>query len=117
MKNLLFILFAIIVLTSCKATLYQVSYGQLNQTQVILSDTNFNVLGSFTGIATEKKYVKNVKGKEGLISQAKANLLKSAKSKGIEMTGSRTLINVSVDLVETRKRATATLTAEIIEFK
>ena len=44
-------------------------------------------------------------------------MLKKAKKEGIELVGSRTLVNVSVDILETKKRITATMSAEIIEFR
>lgn len=106
------------VLTSCRTTsLYRGGYQQQNQTKIVLSSSNFNVLGSFTGTATEKILTKNITNKEGIISQAKAKMLKQAKSAGIELIGSRAIVNVSVDLIETKKRISATMTAEIIEFK
>lgn len=104
--------------TSCKtSSLYSGGYQQQNQTQTVLSSSNFNVLGSFTGTATEKILTGNITNKEGIISQAKAKMLENAKSAGIELIGSRALVNVSVDLIETKKRISATMTAEIIEFK
>ena len=44
-------------------------------------------------------------------------MLEEAKAAGVELIGSRALVNVSVDLIETKKRISATMTAEIIEFK
>ncbi|MBK8245288.1 MAG: hypothetical protein IPK88_17820 [Saprospiraceae bacterium] len=105
-----------ITLVSCKPTLYFGSYGQINQTQVVLSNSNFKVLGSFKGMASEKKMQISIKGNEGLINIAKSNLLASAKSAGIELTGSRTLVNVCVDIIQNKKRVTVTISAEIIEF-
>lgn len=119
MKKLIFTLstvFVISCLTSCKSTLYSGNYGQVNQTQVVLSNANFKVLGTFKGVATEKKIKMTVKNQEGIISKARQNLLENAKAAGVELTGSRTLINVSTDLVENNMKATVTMTAEIIEF-
>ena len=102
----------------CKSpSLYSGGYQQHNQTQTILSGSNFEVLGSFSGTATEKIMTGNITNKEGIVSQAKSNLLKEAKAAGVELVGSRTLVNVSVDIIETKKRITATMSAEIIEFK
>lgn len=103
-------------LSSCKPTFYVGNYGQVNQTQVVLSDAKFKVLGSFTGLATDKKKVVGVKHREGLVAQAKANLLANAKSAGVELTGSRALVNVTVDVIQNENRVTVTVSAEIIEF-
>lgn len=118
MKKIYFT-FAIIViglLTSCKLTSYQGNYGQVNQTQVVLTNTNFKILGSFKGVATAKKVKMSIRDEEGLVSKAKTNLLENAKTAGVTLTGSRTLINVTVDLIQNKKMATATVSAEIIEF-
>lgn len=106
----------LLFLGACKPTTYLGNFGQVNQTQVVLSNANFNVLGSFKGIATEKKMKLSVKNKEGLISQAKADLLANAKAQGVEMTGARTLTHVCVDVIANAKSVTATVSAEIIEF-
>ncbi|HAA00253.1 MAG TPA: hypothetical protein PK637_03605 [Flavobacteriales bacterium] len=113
MKN---ILFFFLVLTSCKATYYSGSYGQLNQTQVVLSTSNFKHLGTFSGISSIKKMKLSIKDREGLISEARKNLLQNAKSAGVELTGSRTLVNVSVDMIQNPKRVVVTVTGDIIEF-
>ena len=118
MKKIIFIMVITVAFTSCKtSSLYSGGYQQQNQTQTVLSGSNFNVLGSFTGTATEKIMTGNITNKEGVISQAKAKMLREAKAAGIELNGSRALINVSIDLIETKKRISATMTAEIIEFK
>ena len=44
------------------------------------------------------------------------NLLANAKASGIELTGSRTLVNITTDLVQNKNRITVTLSADIIEF-
>lgn len=88
----------------------------MNQTQVVLSNSSFKVLGSFTGVATYKKKVVSVKQKEGIIAAAKANLLENAKAAGIELVGSRALVNITVDVIQNPRRVTATVSAEIIEF-
>lgn len=116
MKKIYFAIGIISLLASCKPTLYLGNYGQVNQTQVVLSEANFKVLGSFKGIATEKNMQLSVKDMEGLISKAKSNLLANAKSAGVELTGSRTLINVCVDVIQNRRMVTATVSGEIIEF-
>ncbi|XGA82096.1 hypothetical protein OEG92_11985 [Polaribacter sejongensis] len=45
----------------------------------------------------------NITNKEGIISRAKAKMLEQAKAAGVELIGSRALVNVSVDLIETKK--------------
>jgi hypothetical protein len=103
-------------ISSCKPTLYAGSYGQINQTQVVLSNANFKVLGSFTGSVVVNKSVISVKDKGGLISLAKERLLKNAKDKGVELIGSRTLTNVSTDIIQNSNRIKVVVSAEIIEF-
>ena len=116
MKKIIFIVLIAAAFTSCKtSSLYKGGYQQQNQTQTILSSSNFNVLGSFTGTATEKIMTGDISNKQGIISQAKAQMLKKAKEAGIELIGSRALVNVTVDLIETKIRISATMTAEIIE--
>ena len=105
-----------VALTSCKVTNYQGNYGHINQSQVVLSGANFNVLGSFKGIASAKKAKLSIRDEEGIVARAKANLIENAKKQGVSLTGSRTLINVTVDLIQNPKMVTATVTAEIIEF-
>ena len=102
---------------SCKPSVHTGGYNQLNQTQTVLSSANFEVLGSFKGTATEKISTGNITDREGIISQAKSKMLANAKVAGVELVGSRALINVSVDIIETKKKITATVSAEIIEFK
>lgn len=101
---------------SCKTTSYAGEIGQSIVTEVSLSEANFNVLGSFSGTATAKKTAINIKNKSGVVSQAKLNLIENAKAAGVELTGSRTLINVTTDIVENSNRLTCTMSAEIIEF-
>jgi len=109
-------LISLSLVCSCKITSYQGNYGQINQSQVVLSGANFKVLGSFKGVASAKKAKISIKNEEGIVALAKANLIENAKSQGVSLTGSRTLINVSVDLIQNPKMVTATISAEIIEF-
>ncbi len=106
----------ILLISSCKPALYGGSYGQINQTQVVLSEANFKVLGSFTGSAIAKKSTVSVKDKSGLVASAKADLLENAKNAGIELKGSRTLINVSTDIIQNQNKVKAVISADIIEF-
>lgn len=117
MKKLLFVCTAaLLLISSCKSTSYTGSIGQVTQTQVVLSGSNFKVLGSFSGTASERIEVIGIKNREGLVAQAKANMLANAKSAGVELTGSRALVNVAVDVIQNDKRVTTTVSAEIIEF-
>jgi len=84
---------------------------------VELSQANFQVLGSFSGVATAKKSVMNIKKREGILAEAKKDLLKKAKEAGVSLTGSRTLINITTDIVQNPTRVTCTMSADIIEFK
>lgn len=117
MRIITLLILAAAITFACKPTDYLGGYNQVNQTQIELSSANFNVLGSFSGMETRKKNQINTKGDLGLVSAAKQNLLNNAKAAGVELTGSRTLVNVTVDVVDNAKRATCTITAEIIEFK
>ena len=110
--------FSVIMLAflSCKPTMYVGAIGQVNQTQVVLSKSNFKVLGSYTGVVTSKNSVANIKEMEGLFAQAKANMLANAKLEGILLTGSRALVNVTTDVIQNTNRVTVTISAEIIEF-
>lgn len=115
-KSLLLFFIFVGILSSCKSTSYQGFIGQNITTEVSLSKANFKVLGSFSGTATAKKTAINIKNKSGVISAAKMNLLENAKAQGVELTGSRTLINVTTDLIDNSNRVTCTMSAEIIEF-
>lgn len=110
------VVLTIISFSSCKPSLYAGSYGQVNQTQVVLSNSNFKVLGSFTGFAIAKKSSVSIKDKGGLISLAKENLLQNAKNSGVELKGSRTLTNVSTDIIQNSTKIKVVVSAEIIEF-
>ncbi|MFT5819388.1 MAG: hypothetical protein ACI8ZM_000611 [Crocinitomix sp.] len=117
MKKLLVLSVILIAVVSCKPTRYTGNYGQVNQTQVVLSEANFNNLGNFSGIATEKTNKVNIRDQQGLVALARQDFMNKAKAAGVGMTGSRTLINVSVDVVKNMKRVTVSFTADIIEFK
>ena len=119
MKKIILLTFIIICMTSCKLTYFDANnshYGQLNQTQVVLKENNFNVLGSFQGYYTTKVKLVNIKDKEGLVSAAKQDFLNNARAAGVVLSGSRTIINPCVDIVKNKKRITVTFSAEIIEF-
>jgi len=118
MKNLplLFVITFFFSLTACQSTKYTGYLGNSSSTQIELSEGNFEVLGSFIGIATSKKIVWGIKDRAGLISEAKKDLLEKAKKAGAALRGSRALINFTVDLIENRNRITCSVSAEVIEF-
>lgn len=108
--------FLFLFTSSCKVVSYTGYVGQATQTQVELSEANFKHLGYFTGIASSKKSAFSIKDKAGVISEAKKNLIENAKKEGVELSGSRTLVNVTTDVVQNSGRVTCTISAEIIEF-
>lgn len=117
LNKILFVIVLSVSLFSCKPTSFISSIGNINSTEISLKEANFEVLGSYSGTYTTKRTLANIKNNQGLISNAKAELLKAAEADGVTLTGgSRTLSNVVIDVVENRKRVTCTITAEIIEF-
>ncbi|HMQ60781.1 MAG TPA: hypothetical protein PKE06_08935 [Flavilitoribacter sp.] len=115
-KKLIIGVFAILILNSCKTTIYGGYIGQSVSTTIELSEANFKVLGSFTGSASARKAVWSIKDKTGVVSDAKNDLIANAKKAGIELTGARTLINITTDIIQNPNRITCTMSAEIIEF-
>ena len=122
MKKPLLILLSsaiLFVFTSCMPTQYGSSkayYGQVNQTEVVLSQNNFQVLGSFTGKAIVSTQTLTVKDKYGLVAIAKQDFLNNAKDAGVTMTGSRAIVNTCVDYITNGKKIVVTFSGEIIEF-
>ena len=116
MRKIIAAITVFVFLSSCKFTSFDQNYRPVNQTQVILQDANFKVLGSFSGISTAKKMQMSIKEQRGLVAEAKANFLSNAKAEGVILTGSRALVNVSVDVIKNKKHVTATYSGEIIEF-
>lgn len=116
MKHLIFGFVVLIGLAGCKSTIYVGNVGQQHQTQVVLTGSNFKVLGSFEGSASYRKQQVGIKDKEGLMSAAKADFLQKANAAGAGLTGSRAIVNVVTDIIENENRITATYSAEVIEF-
>jgi len=119
MKRLFIILAVIIICSSCKTTQFggnNAFYGQVNQTQVVLNSNNFKVLGSFVGHSSTKVKLFTIKDRDGLVSAAKQDFLNNARAAGVEMTGSRAIVNSCVDYMNNGDRITVTFSAEIIEF-
>jgi len=117
MKALTSLLLLCVIFASCKSTYYNAALTPITQTQVELSQANFNTLGTFSGLASEKTYNLGIKNAEGVVSQAKKKMLENAKAAGVELVGSRALVNVSIDVIQNENRVTVTYNATIIEFK
>ena len=119
MKNFLLLVISVLCLTSCKPTYFggnNAFYGQVNQTQVVLNSNNFKVLGSFVGHSSTRTELLSIKDKDGLVSAAKQDFLKNARAAGVELIGSRAIVNSCVDYMSNGDRITVTFSAEIIEF-
>ena len=116
-NKFIFISILSVILVSWKPTAFISSVGNINSTEISFKEANFKVLGSYTGTYTTKRNLINIKGNEGLVSNAKADLLKNAAKDDVTLkAGARTLSNVVIDVVENRKRVTCTIAAEIVEF-
>lgn len=119
MKQYAYLLLSVVFLLSaisCQSTKYQGILGNATSTHVELTNANFNVLGSFIGVASTKKIVWSIKDRAGLISEAKKDLLEEAKKAGAELKGARALINFTIDIIENRNRITCSVSAEVVEF-
>ncbi|MEX0811196.1 MAG: DUF6567 family protein [Chitinophagales bacterium] len=115
-KFILFICIVSACFISCTPVIYTMNYNQLSQTQVELSKANFKVLGSFVGQYSTKLSKGNIKNEEGLAAMAKKDLLKNAADAGVELVGSRALVNISSDFAQNEARISVTISADIIEF-
>lgn len=117
-KPQLTFLICALLFASCSKTVYTYEglMGNNTQTEVILQSNNFKSLGTFSGTITEKKLNRDKTNVEGIISQARKQMLENAKSAGVELTGSRTVTNVAVDLIQNDVRVIVTYSATIIEF-
>lgn len=119
MKKILLFIVVVLCASSCRITQFggnQAFYGQSNETKVVLSTNNFRVLGTFTGHATSKVNRGSIKDKDALVTSAKLDFLKNAKAAGVELTGSRAIINTCVDYMENKNSISVTFSGEIIEF-
>ena len=117
-KTQLTILICSLFFASCSKTIYTYTgiMGNNTQTEVILERNNFKTLGTFSGTITEKKLSRDKTNVEGIISQARKQMLENAKLAGVELTGSRTVTNVAVDMIQNEVRVIVTYSATIIEF-
>lgn len=119
MKKSTFLLVTVgllVLFSSCKPTMYTTHTSNEINSSVILTKNNFKNLGTFSGLATARMNTIGVKNREGVISEARKNLLQNAKAAGVELTGSRTLVNMSIDAVSNNNRVTVTIVSDIIEF-
>lgn len=119
MKKLLFVAVVICaaLLTSCSTHFYSSSNANLAQTEVVLSQNNFKVIGQAEGVATVTQ-VFGIGGcsQKQVRSNAVAEMYKNAK-----LTGSQAIINVNVKKAVTGfapiyTRTTYAATGTIIEF-
>lgn len=119
MKKLLVLVLALgsLMLTGCAAHLLSVSNNNLNQTEIVLTQKNFKVVGQVEGEATAT-YILGIGGlsKKAIRANAIAKMYKAANLKG-----SQTIINTTVKqtvggLVPLWVEATYTATGTIIEF-
>lgn len=115
MKKYIFYSFVLLLLSACLPSKYIGNYGQYNQTEISLTESNYKILGSYTGKSTIRS--KYEFGYEGMISEARKNLWQNANKEGIKQEGSRILFNVNLEIMYRFTRRMAVVTADIIEFK
>ena len=116
MKKIILLCGVFILFSSCAATFMGAT---TNGTSVNLEKSNFEVLNTVSGSATAS-YVLGFGGnkKDGLISEARAAMLRSANLVG----GSKAIANETVD-IKTQyifgivMKYTVPLTANIVDFK
>ncbi len=107
---------SLLILMACKIPVqYSAIFDKMNSTQVELELKKFKVLGTFTGEAIVKKTT-NFNRAEGLLSKARLDLLKNAEKAGYPLKGNRTLINITIDYIESETALKAIITADMIQF-
>lgn len=86
------IILAVLLLSSCSAQFYQSSNRNQSETQVVLNQKNFRVVGEAEGVA-KSTFVFMIGGlsKKSMRSNAVAEMFKNA-----HLTGSQTIININV---------------------
>ena len=92
MKKLLSIAILAATLTSCSVT--RGSLGHSIQTQVELRESNFKVIGSFTGVASAQCFFGIGVNQTDLYNRARADL----SYKALPIGTSRALVNVTTDI-------------------
>ncbi|MEP3836755.1 MAG: DUF6567 family protein [Algibacter sp.] len=117
MKKLTLVVLASIVLSSCATHHGLTKNFNQHTTEVVLSHNNFKIVKIVKGEA-EAKYVFGIGGlsKNGLIAQAKSDMLASANMEG----NSRTIINETVEIKKSGlpfiSKYKVIVSAQIIEF-
>lgn len=111
------ILLAVLLLSSCGAQLYHSSNRNQSETQVVLSQKNFRVVGEAQG-SSKATYVFGIGGlsKKSMRSNAVSEMFKAA-----NLSGSQTIININVKesyagLPPFYMRRIFTATGTIVEF-
>lgn len=103
-------------MASCRPLQFNGTLGQFNQIPVLLSNANFKVLGTYTGMASMSKAQFSKEKTADLISEAKSNLIDKAKKEGAELKGKRALVNLTADMFQNAKRISLTVSGDIIEI-
>ena len=121
MKNIfnLFLIILSIFSISVMTTGCSISDGYINhsiQTEVQLSQANFDVIKSVTGESSASYFFGIGPSEQNLFAQAKGDMIGKANLKG-----SQALINVTTDIKHTGfiffRAKTAYVSAEIVQFK
>ena len=116
MKHLLFVLAMTVMMASCSTPVtYKAYYDKTTETRVVLNKKNFRVLGHFQGESVVKKTT-NFKRSEGMLAKAREDLIQHAEKAGYALSGSRMLVNVTVDYIETDGYIKTIMAADMIEF-
>lgn len=107
MKKLFLIVSLCLFLCGCSAHMYNVNNHNVTETQVVLDNANFKVVGTAQGSA-KATYIFGIGGlsKKSLKGNAVANMYKNA-----NLTGSQAIINVNF-----KQRASIILFAGQIEY-
>lgn len=102
--------------SSCR-TAFVGNYATLNNSLSFGTSTpNFKNLGTFYGIGTASVTRVNISNDQGLVTEARVNLMNNIQAAGINMNeGSKMLVNISIEKMQTKHRVTVTISAEVIE--
>ena len=120
MKKIILFALLLTLLSSCYSAQHLTNYsGIFEVPKVIIDNPNFKILGSFKGKANVYKDMGDIlkNHREGAIGEAKKDLLENAKKAGFELVGARLLVNVSMELFESRWSIQCVITAEMLEFE
>lgn len=103
--------------SSCR-TAFVGNYATLNNSLSFgrTSTPNFKNLGTFYGIGTALVTRVNISNDQGLVAEARVNLMNNIQAAGINMNeGSKMLVNINIEKMQTKHRVTVTISAEVIE--